>query len=102
MLVWVSDTDPPVICDGKLVAPQLRVFPLFGSMKEIPLHQPTAASGGAHPPKLRRVDGGQFRVFWMVLAQPSVKKTATLTTSAPAATATPLIWLCPSSKPPCE
>src|ERR1700694_6197148 len=85
MFCWVSATIPPVIFEGKLVAPQLTPLPVIGFIKEMPLHQPTAASGGAHPPKFSKVDAGQFKVSSTVLAQPSVKKTATLTTFWPGA-----------------
>src|SRR5580700_1483821 len=102
MLVWVSGCIPPATCEGNCVAPQLRPLPVVGSRKEMPLHQPTAASGGAHPPKFSKVEGGQFRVSSTVLAQPSVKKTATSITFAPGATVTLLIWDCPLSSPPCE
>src|ERR1700680_4141482 len=102
MLFWVSACVPPGICGGNCVAPHPRALPVVGSRKETPLHQPTAASGGAHPPKFSKVEGGQFKLSSTVLAQPSVKNTAALITFWPGATGTPLIWACPDSNPPCE
>src|ERR1700759_5703016 len=98
----VIATLPPVNCDGNVDAPQLTVLPVVGLKKEIPLHHPTASSGGAQPPKARLVLGGQLTVSCTVLAQPSVKKTATFTASSPVASGTLSICVCPSISPACE
>src|ERR1022692_1228901 len=87
----VSGCIVPVDRERKDVAPQLTPPPVVGSMKPIPLHQPTAASGGAHPPTFRVVSVGQAKLVCTVFAQPSVKNTATFTTLSTVGTTTLLI-----------
>src|SRR5581483_6511519 len=89
-----------VDCEWKVVPQQGG---LFGIVHDVPpllgLKNPTwVVSGGSYPPKFCRP---QVSVSWMVLAWPSVKNTATLTTFWPVET--PLsICVFPSVNPPTE
>src|ERR1700683_3208645 len=78
--VGVSGWLVPVRSEGNVVALHEVELPVVGSMKEMPLHHPTAASGGAHPPTFKVVVAGQLSAACTVLAHPSVKNTAALTT----------------------